>query len=243
MAGSGRRAVAAALAGATVLGGLSGCVSTQDKNARAKLVADRTVNGRRPLRIEARSRDVQVRGVWIVRARRGGAVVVELRNRGARALADVPIAVGVRDGRRRVQLNGGRGLEWFQTHVPAIPAGETATWVFAPRRTPPAGRGWAVAGRAVVAPALPRIDARVLPAAATRRGRHAVRVALANRSGVPQYGLQVYAVTRAGGRVVAAGVTSVRHLGSRAGAGARVALAGTPGRHPVRVHAPATIFD
>ncbi|HEX7290845.1 MAG TPA: hypothetical protein VF250_06910, partial [Conexibacter sp.] len=154
--------MAAALAGAVVLGGLSGCVSTQEKNARARLVADRTVNGRRPLRIAARSRDVRVVRVTLVRGRGGrGAVVVELRNRGAQAVADVPLLVGVRgaDG-RRVRLNGGRGLDWFQTHVPAIGAGETTTWVFVPRRRElPAGRPWAVAGRAVLAPAIPSIVA------------------------------------------------------------------------------------
>jgi hypothetical protein len=71
----------------------------------------------------------------------------------------------------------------------------------------------------------------------------AVRVALASESDVPQFGLQVYAVVRAHGRVVAAGTATVRHLGSRGRASARVALFGAPGRHTVRVYALPTIFE
>lgn len=255
MAGSGRRAMATALVLAI---GLGGCVSTQHKNARAKLVADRTVEGRKPLWLGGRSRDVRVLHVEEVRGRHGGALVVTLRNGGASTLTDVPIAVGMRaGGDRRTELNGGRGLAWFQTHVPAIGAGETTTWIYTTRRALPAGRPYAVAGRASAAGSLPRIAATVQRAPETSRAaaEHghaaarqrtapaAVRVALANDSDVPQYGLQVYAVVRAGGRVVAAGATTVRHLGSRGRASARVALFGAPGGHTVRVHALPTIFE
>lgn len=232
--------MAAGIAAAVLGGGLSGCVSTQHKNARAMLVAARTVDGRRPLRITARSRDVRVLGVQLVRAGRRGAVVVTLRNAGTQAVTDVPIAVGVRaPGGKRLPLNGGHGLAWFQTHVPAIGAGARTAWVFVPRRTPPAGRPWAVVGRGRAVAAVPSIAARTHAPAA----RRAVRVTLANASDIPQYGVQVYALARAHGRVVAAGVGSVRHLGSHAQAGARVALVGAPGRHTIRVHAPATIFE
>ena len=240
MAGSGRRAVAGVLAGAVLAGSLSGCVSTQHKNARAKLVAARTVDGRRPLRIASRARDVRALGVQLVRAGRRGAVVVTLRNAGARAVTDVPISVGVQaSGGHRVALNGGHGLEWFQTHVPAIAAGARAVWVFVPRRTPPAGRPWAVAGRGRAVATVPSVAAMVHGRAA----HGALRVTLVNDSDIPQYGLQVYALARAHGRVVAAGVGSVRHLGSRGRAGARVALVGSPGRHTIHIQAAATIFE
>jgi hypothetical protein len=238
----------AALASAAVLGtSLSGCVSTQHKNARAKLVAERVLEGRKPLWLGGRSREVRVLHVARVRGRHGGALVVTLRNRGERSLTDVPIVVGVlaADG-RRTELNDGHGLAWFQTHVPAIGAGETTTWVYTTRRPLPTGRAWAVAGQARTARALPRIATTVervtVPA---RRGAKsaAVRVALVNGSDVPQFGLQVYAVVRAHGRVVAAGASTVRHLGSRASGSARVALFGAPGRHAARVHALPTIFD
>lgn len=256
---------------------LSGCVSTQRKNARAKLVADRTLGSRElPHAIERRG-DVRVLRVTLVRgSRAGGALVVTLRNGGAESLTDVPIAVGVRgrDG-QRTRLNERRGLDWFQTHVPAIGAGETTTWVFTTRRALPAGRPWAVAGVARgsrAAETLPQVEARVerTRGASERRrargergtqkrdgaraGSHGgapkhgtapdrIRVALDNRSDVPQYGLQLYAVVRDGRRVVAAGRTTVRHLATHGRATARVSLFGTAGRHAVRVHALPTIFD
>jgi hypothetical protein len=254
--------MAAGLVGALALSGssLAGCVSTQRKNARAELVAARTLAARTPLRLRARSRDVRIVDVALVRGRRGGALVVALRNRAAQPRTDVPIAVGVRaaDG-RRTPLDGGRGLDWFQTHVPAIGAGETTTWVYTTRRALPDGRPYAIAGAASeplarhAAGTLPAIAARVVPAGdgARPRGRSrrraggpaTVRVALVNRSDVPQYDVQVYAVVRDGGRVLAAGSAAVGHLGARGRAAVRVALVGAPGRHPVRVHALPTIFE
>lgn len=266
MAGSGRRAVASGLVGAIAFGGLglglAGCVSTQRKNERAKLVASRTLAGREPQQVRQRSRDVRVERVALVRSRNGSALVVVLRNRGEAPRTDVPIAVGVRgrDG-RRTRLNGGRGLDWFQTHVPAIGPGATTTWVFTTRRALPAGRAYAVAGVAtgpVVTQAggtLPQIAAWVVRAGGGSdspdhgemheqgSAPDRVLVALDNRSEIPQYGLQVYAVVRVGGRYVAAGKATVEHLATHGHSTARVSLFGTGGRHAVRVQALPTIFD
>jgi hypothetical protein len=240
--------MAAALVTAIGCGGLAGCVSTQEKNARAKLGATRLLASREPQRVMRRNPDVRVLHVALVRGRRASAIVVDLRNRAPRPLTDVPIAIGVRhrDG-RRVLLNAARDLDWFQTHVPAIPAGGTATWVFAARRVKvPAGRPFATVG---VAPApaisraasLPRIDA--VPRAGGGRRASTVRVLLDNVSGVPQYRLQVYAFARAHGRYVAAGKAAIEHLGTGKRATARVALTGpAPGR-AIRVVAIPTIFE
>jgi hypothetical protein len=241
--------VAAGLVGAVTLCGfgLSGCVSTQRKNARAKLVAARTLGGRELPRAIERGADVRVLRVALVRGRSaGGALVVALRNRGAQPVTDVPIAVGVRarDG-RRTRLNARRGLDWFQTHVPAIGPGETTTWIFTTRQAVPAGRPWAVAGiaRGALATratgALPQVEAQ--PAGRRRGG--AVRVALDNRSAIPQYGLQVYAVVRDGRRLVAAGKATVSHLATHAHGSARVPLFGAARGRTVWVHALPTIFE
>ncbi len=248
--------MATALTLAIAAGGLAGCVSTQRKNARAELVADRTLAERTPLRLHARSRDVHVASVALVRAAGGGAFVVTLRNRSAQPATDVPVAVGLRaaDG-RRTQLNGGGGLDWFRTHVPAIGAGATATWVFTAHRSLPAGTPYAIVGTtggAVVSHAsgaLPAIATRVVPEPVRGRGRRSaatragVVVALVNSSEIPQYDVQVYAVARDGGRVLAAGTASIAHLGTHEGARVRVALVGAAGRHTVRVFALPTIFE
>ena len=243
-----------ALTIAIAAGGLTGCVSTQRKNARAELVANRTLAARTSLRLHRRSREVRVEHVALVRAAHGGAFVVTLRNRGAQPATDVPIAVGLRaaDG-RRTQLDGGSGLGWFRTHVPAIGAGASTTWVFTARRPLPAGTPYAIAGAtggtvvSRASGALPAISARVVPESVRgRRGartRGGVLVGIVNRSEIPQYDVQVYAVARAGGRVLAAGAASIAHLGTHEGARVRVALGGAAGHHTVRVFALPTIFE
>ncbi|MGB2711466.1 MAG: hypothetical protein WBC33_08100 [Conexibacter sp.] len=240
--------MAGGLVGAIALGGgLSGCVSTQQKNARAKLSATRLLASREPQRVTERNPDVRVLQVAVVRGRRSDAIVVDLRSRAARPLTDVPIAVGVRrTGGRAELLNERGGLDWFQTHVPAIPAGGTATWIFTARTTKvPAGQPFARVG---VSPSpalsragsLPRIEAGL---GAGRPAAAAVRAMLDNSSGIPQYRLQVYAVVRARGRYVAAGKATIEHLGTGERTTVRVPLTGHAPGGAVRVHAIPTIFE
>ncbi len=257
MAASGRGIVAAGIALALGVG-LGGCVSTQRKNARAELVANRTLGARAPLRVRRADRTVRVAHVTLVRGAGAGAFVVTLRNRAGRPATDVPVAVGVRDARgRRVAVNGGGGLDWFRTHVPAIPARGTATWVFTAHRPLPAGVPYAIAGApggAVVSRAtgpLPALAARVVRDPGRRDGRtrrragarSAVTVLLVNRSEIPQYDVQVYAVVRDRSRALAAGAAAVAHLGTHERARVRIALVGAAGRHTARASALPTIFE
>lgn len=223
---------------------LPGCDSTQSKNARAELKAKRELGARKPLRVTRANPAVTVTGVTAVRGGKRGAIVVDLRSSAAEPLTDVPILVGVRtpDGRREpLNVKGGG---WFAKHVPAIAAGGRTTWVFARRRGIPAGKPFAKVGTLRAAPlsratSLPQIDAE--PEGGTRGAKARVRVD--NASDVPQYGLQVYAVVRAGGRYVAAGRTELEHLGTGQRATAQVALAGRPGRRAPTVIATPTMFD
>ncbi|MDO8211062.1 hypothetical protein [Conexibacter sp. CPCC 206217] len=234
-------------------GGLAGCVSTQQKNARAKIVATRVLDSRRPQRVTRTSADVRVSSVTLVRGGRASAVVVELRSSSPTALADLPVEVGVRVGSHRRPLNAAGGLDWFQSHVPAIAANGTATWIFLTRRPVAAGgRPYARVGAGATAlpdgAALPRIATTVTAGPASRsdagdRAERRVRVRVDNDSGIPQYGVQLYALVRRGGRLVAAGKATVRHLGTGARTTAAVALAGAPGDGSVRVHAIPTIFE
>lgn len=264
-----RRALpAVALAGVAAAGGLfSGCVSTQEKNARAKLAATRVLEGRRAPRAARAGGEVRVVGVQAVRgAGRGrSAVVVELRNGAREPRTDVPVTVGVRgpDG-RRVRLNGRAGQGWFASHLPAVDGGGRATWVFTTRRPLPRGRLFAVAGALQEPPfssasALPALRAETVAgaevgravataragsrASASSRGAGRVRVAVVNDSGVPQADVQVYALVRDGRRWVAAGRASVARLGAHGRATVSVPLAGDAAGRPVRVHAIPTIFE
>jgi hypothetical protein len=234
--------LAACLLGAVLLaGGLSGCVSTQQKNARAKLAATRLLEGRRALRVGAPNRLVAVESVGVVRGGRRTAVVVELRSRAAEPLTDLPVAVGVRTaGGRRVVLNARRGLGWFETHVAALDGGGGATWVFTTRRPVPAGRPFAVVGAAGGGPAVAS-RARSLPAvrAAVVDGR----VAVSNDSDVPQRDVQVFAWARRDGRWVAAGRAAVRELAPGAQATVSPPLAGSARAGELRAAAIPTIFE
>jgi hypothetical protein len=210
---------------------LTGCVTTQRRNDRYKLRADRTLASRKPLLVTTPSADVRVGRVSLVRGTGGGAVVVELVNRSARALSDLPISVGV----GRTSLNARGGLDFFQTHVAAIGARARVTWVFTTRRRIPHGLPFAVVGDAARSPAvLPRINVSPAPG-----GRAVVR----NPSNVPQYGLPVYALARRGGRYVAAGRATLTQLDTGRTATVGVPLIGARHGTPVELEALPTIFE
>jgi len=225
---------------------LAGCDSTQQKNARAELRAKRELGSRELPAATRRNPHVRVVRVALVRGRAGsGAIVVKLRGTGSKPLTDVPIAVGVRgrDGQSRL-VNAKRHLNWFQTHVPAIPADGTVTWVYKGVRDLKAGdRAFAKVGVPLrpalsSASSLPQIDAVPAPGRNAKR-----RVSVENVSDVPQYGLQVYAFAQQGERYVAAGKTEIEHLGTGQQVTVAVPLTGSARKRPLRVEAIPTMFE
>lgn len=258
MAASGK--AMAVLAACTLIAS-SGCVSTQQKNARAKLRATRMLDSRRPQRVVQANPDVRVEQVALVRGSGSAAVVVDLRSSADEPLTDLPIAVGVRTpGGRRVLLNDRRGQAWFQTHVPAIAAGARATWVYTvPRRAARRlrGRPFAIVG-ATPQPAISHASAlpKLVVAAAAGNGggrgarggegasaRAAARVVVTNDSDVPQDDVQVYALVREGRRYVAAGKAAIPHLDAGAQAHTTIPLSGPTRSRAATVHAIPTIFE
>jgi hypothetical protein len=207
----------------------TGCATTQQTNERYKLRADRTLAGRRPLRVTAPGTDAGVRRVTVLRAAHGGAVVVELRNRTDRVLSDLPITVGV--GHRPLNAHG--GLNFFQAHVASIAPSGTVAWVFTTRRRIPGGRPFALVGDAARSPAtLPAISAK--PAA-----KGAI---VSNSTDVPQYGLPVYALARRDGRYVAAARTTLQELGTGSSVTVPLRLIGARHGAPLELEALPTIF-
>jgi hypothetical protein len=224
---------------------LSGCVTTQQRNERAKLSATRLLASRQPLLVTNRSRDVRVRNVTLLRGSGGTAVVVALSNGSATSLTDLPISVGVVSRNHRIYLNRRGGLEYFQNHVAAIGARARVSWVFtSSRRLPRGARPFARVG-APAPPAvshatgLPGIVASPLPGTFTGRG---VRVSLRNSSQIPQYGLPVYALARRGSRYVAAGRATVTHLGTKAATTVELKLIGSARGASLQSEALPTIF-
>jgi hypothetical protein len=216
------RSVSALLVAALLLGG---CDTTQQLNARAKLRATRVLASRKPLLVHEPDAAIRVGRVELVHRHGAAAVVVELRNVAPRALTDLPITVGLRDGRRRRVLNRRPGLAYFQTHVPAVPAGGGATWVFAAKRVQDVhGEPYAVVGHPAQ-PATSSLPALAVDPASALGPR--VTVHLRNPTDVPQYGVQVYAFARRGARYAAAGRATVAHLGTRQVKDLRLALIGS----------------
>ena len=219
---------------------LTGCVSTQRIAARQRLVNARVLAEANPTQVTNRDPAVSVGRPAVIRARGGVAVVVPLRNQSASALTDLPISVGIstRSG-RKLYLNQSTNLDYFETHVAAIRPRSAISWVFiANRNVPVKTTPFATVGfpqfHAQVSGGLPQIDV---------SSRGAARLALINRSAVPQYDLQVYVVAVRAGHAVAAGRAAVAHLGSLGRTTVRVTLLGNPTQAALRLIAVPTIFS
>jgi hypothetical protein len=237
--GSVRRASSACAVTLPVAVMLSGCVSTQTTAARARLVNDRVLAATRPIEVMRSNPDVSVGAPVLIRSAAGTAVVVRVQNRSSSALTDLPISVGIR-GRagRKVLLNRSAGIDYFESHVAAIPPHRSVTWVFTTSRRVSGGRPFATVGFPQLHPSLagglPRISA---------SWRGAASVSVTNQSAIPQDDLPVYVVAVRGGRDVGAARASVAHLGTHGRATVTVDLPGGASRARLDVIALPTIFS
>lgn len=248
MARSASATAAALLALTLSTSALGGCDSTQQKNARAKLAASREISSRTSQLVTAESPRVKVGGATLLRDRKTTAVVVDLTNTSGAPLTDVPVTVGVTRRGKEVVFNKAPELGWFQTHVPAIPANGSTTWVF---QSPP-GRGskagdepFARVGEPATpaistAGALPVIRTQWMPAGGDER---TPRFGVENTSKIPQLRLQVYAFAKRGDRYVAAGASTLEELPAESTRSLPVRLSGKPGDGPFTAIAIPTVFQ
>jgi hypothetical protein len=237
----------AAIAAATSLAAtVSGCVTTQERNSWTLLTNARTLASQKAVHVTRINHGVRVQTVTLVRGGSGAAIVVRLRNLTERPLTDLPISVGI-DGAKttRTYLNRKANLDYYDTHVPAIGAGASAIWVLplAADQTKLSGRPFADVGFARQPPStlvqrLPRIA--VQQEGASHGAQ--LRLELSNRSGLPQLGVQVYAVSAHASRYVAAGRASIGDLGGGATSTVGITLRGSPEHGSVELSAPPTIF-
>ena len=227
---------------------LAGCDSTQQQAARARLKAARFLASATPTVVRHPNADVSVLAVTLVPGSGGTAIAVRLRNDAARPLNDLPISVGiVRPGGRRTYLNAAPGSDYFESHLASIAARGSLTWVYTTtRRLPAAVTPFALVG---AKPSLPPTTVRALPRIEVSTARSPsgapqaqLRLDVTNASAVPQYQLQVYALGLAGGRYVAAGRTTVSHLGTDSTQTLAVGLIGDRSPASIELEALPTMF-
>jgi hypothetical protein len=228
----------------TAVTALSGCVSTQTKNARTLLINARTIDAEQSVTVKRADPEISVTSVGLIRAGHRTAVVVRLRNDANTAVSDLPISVGIRSGRARRYLNGAANLPYFSTHIASIGADQSTVWVLGGAPDAPAhARPFALVGTAtdpasVHSSSVPQL--RATTSAAAVGG--ILRVDVSNPGGVPQYGLPVYVVGTRGGRTVAAGTYTIATLGGGSSETALVHVTGAATGADFQLLAPATIF-
>jgi hypothetical protein len=225
---------------------LAGCVSTQTKNARLVIENERTVDTQALVRVTRVNPQVAVSGIALVRAPRGAAIAVSLHNLASHPFSDLPISIGIaRPTGARYYLNRKANLGYLDTHIVALGARTTTSWVLPLRQTKlPAGRLFADVGYSQV-PAGTRQGSlpSIAVSAAGAGNSGGIEVAVDNRSGVPQARLPVYAVARKAGHDVAAGRATIDALSGGAHRMLRLQLLGSFNGATVELSAAPTIFN
>jgi hypothetical protein len=231
------RALAVGAAGALAAGALSGCESTTAKAEKiaAKGTAAFEAKGVQVGRVD---RDVQVVGTHVVHDANGTAVVVDLRNRGRRAIGAVPVALTVTGaGGKALWRNDAPGLQDALVRVPELPPGKRVAWVNdqvlavgAPKAAKArVGRGGPARDVPEVVASSPRLEGDA--------GTVTARGTVQNRSREDLRELVVAGVARDGDRVVAAGRSIVPRLRPGASAPYAIYFIGDPRRGSLRVQA------
>ena len=241
-----RRAPVAAVAVLALVSPLvSACESTQDKSAKLAREAQKVVQ-QHGLTVTRVNPAVRVVSTAVIKDANGTAVVVELRNRSARTLAGLPLAINVKGaGGKSLFKNNAPGLESSLVQAALLPPHGTLTWVN--DQVQAAATPHAVAARVGVtshrAPAkLPKIGV-----SSPRlendpiSGVEAVG-RVTNHSAIDQRFLAVFVVARRGGSVVAAGRGVVQRLRAGKSAAYKVFFIGNPKGARLTVSAPPTTF-
>lgn len=210
----------------------SGCETTREKAAKVTKQSDDAFR-QTGLDVARANRAVQVISTAVVSDANGTAVAAVLRNTGARALADVPLQLVVRDGRGRATArNDDPGLEHGLTHIALLPPGREVVWVNDQLSV--------IGGRPVRADLVAGRERGGAPARAISitvedarlegdpsSGITAVGRAV-NGSAIEQRDLVISCVARRGGRVVAAGRAIVPVLRANGRATIHVYFIGDP---------------
>lgn len=210
----------------------AGCESTQSVSARLEKESKATLLNQQGVTVTGASNpDVRLGEPTVLQDENGTAVAVEVRARGSRALARVPLAVTVTDrAGRAIGANDAPGLDPSLTGLPVLPAGDPVLWVNDQLLTD----GEAAAATVKAGEARPRSGEiprlRLTPGGLQQdpsSGASAIG-RVTNESTVEQRNLIVTVAARRGGRIVAAGRGQVPRLRARATVAYQVFFVGDP---------------
>jgi Fe-S cluster assembly scaffold protein SufB len=233
---TGRLALALMLAAPALA--LSGCETTAEKSAKLERAAKRVSHtAQSGLTISHPSAVVKVLSREVVNGSEGAAVVLTLRNPSATALAEVPIAVSLKNASgASVYSNATPGLARTLTSIALLPAHTTTIWVDDQIQAHGAVRVDAVIGEGRQAQgSLPSI---AVHGATLAEG--SAEGTLVNGSSTAQSELVVYAVARRGGRIVAAGRAVLASLDAGASSPFQVFFIGDTSGAQLQLSAPPT---
>ncbi|MGH2982769.1 MAG: hypothetical protein ACRDK5_00715 [Solirubrobacterales bacterium] len=235
--------------GLAVLAGsiLTGCESTQDKAKEIQAENEQALAAEVGVEITQVNKGVKVVGTTLLHDQYGDAIVVELQNTTNQAQVNLPILVDLRDAKgQSVYKNDIPGLDPALGHVPLIRPGETVDWVndqLVPS-APPKSAKVKVGVSGETAPAkLPELA--VSPARIVNDPNGIVaQGTVTNTSQFDQMKLVLYAVARAGGKIVAAGRGQFKNLkvGARPGK-YDIFFIGDPSGADVTVTAPPSVLQ
>lgn len=193
----------------------TGCETTAQKSAKigAELGPVKQEKG---LEITAPNRDVEVVSSTVFSDVAGTAVVVEVRNSSDRDLADVPIAIDVRDAKgKSVYRNDLPGLETALVAIPCVPAHGRAVWVndqVLATGKPADVEVTVGAGGTPFGGQVPKFTASEPKLEGDPYSGVVAGGTVENESGEKNERLLIYAVARQGGKAVAAGRGAVEKI-------------------------------
>ncbi len=242
------RTVAALLAAALAVA-LAGCESSQERSARLEKTAKvhelaesrRNAAKRRLLGIAHPSRTIHVTGVTLLKSQEGLAAAVELRNDSGTAMREVPVRVDVRNAQgKSLFTNETPGQAAPLISASVIPAHASFVWIDdqipltagAVGATAEAGEGSPADG------ALPQLRVSGAHQIEDPTSGPGAEGQIVNRSSVAQRELVIYAVTRHGGTITAAGRAVVPEAAPGASTRFQLFFIGNPAGGKLEVDAP-----
>ena len=219
---------------------LAACESSQDKSARLAKLAK---SGRKEkgVVVTKANPDVKVLRTAVVHDSNGTAAAIELRMRGRKPQAQLPVSLEVSG--TRTYRNNVPGLAPSLTHVALLVPGERVWWVNDQvlADAPKAAKALVGAGTVPAVAKPPKLVPRSLTLDHDSSGAY-TSGRLHNASKVEQRSVIVFAIAERGGKVVAAGRAGIERLKAGATGRFKVFWIGNPAGARVSVFAPPTVL-